>query len=78
MFQASAIAIFAQAILVAENFGDGADDGEDLIAGNECVEAHGEMRIGGESTTNADGEADFANAVALATAAVKPTSLISG
>ena len=66
MFQARAVAIFAQAILVAENFCDGSDDGDDLIVMNESIETNGEMRIGGESAANANGEAYFALAIALA------------
>jgi hypothetical protein len=57
MFQTRAIAIFAQAILVAENFCDGSDDGDHLIVMDESIETDGEMRVGGESATDADGEA---------------------
>ena len=54
MFQARAVAIFAQAILIAENFGDGSNDGDDLIVMDESIETDGEMRIGGESAADAN------------------------
>jgi len=40
----AAIAAFAQTLLVAEDFRDGADDGGGLIRQHEGVEAHAEMR----------------------------------
>jgi hypothetical protein len=46
MFQASAVAIFAEAILVAENFCDGSNDWQDLLAVDESIESNGEVRVG--------------------------------
>src|ERR1700758_4392237 len=66
MFQACAVAIFSEAILVAENFCDGSDDRDDLIVMNKSIETDRQMRIGGESAADANREAYFALSIALA------------
>jgi hypothetical protein len=56
IFHAGALAALAKNVAGAENFGDGADDGDDLVWLDEGVEAHGEMRLRGEAASYADGE----------------------
>ncbi len=43
----------------AEEFGDGADDGDDLVRIDEGVERNGEVRLGGEAAAYAKGKAEF-------------------
>ena len=43
----------------AEDFGDGADYGDDLVLTDEGVQADGQVRFGGEAAGYAEGEAEF-------------------
>jgi len=52
---------------VAKDFGDGADDRGYLVVLDEGIEAHGDVRLGGESTADTKGEANFFPAIAHAT-----------
>ena len=56
IFHASACAALAKNIAGAEDFGDSADDGNDLMWLDEGVEADGEVWLGGEATGYADGK----------------------
>jgi hypothetical protein len=60
VLDAGAVAAFAQALLVAEDFGDGANDADGLIGQDEGVEANGEMGLVGEAAADAQRVADFA------------------
>ncbi len=58
-FHAGTFAALAEDIAFAEDFGDGADDRDDLMRKDEGVEADGEMRLRGEAAGNAEGKAEF-------------------
>ncbi len=60
VLEAGAIAALAQALLVAEDFSDGANYGDGLMRQQEGVEAHGEMRLVGEAAADAQRVADLA------------------
>ncbi len=66
VFDARAVAVFAQAILVAENFAMARTTAKAWSRGMKAGMRTAEMRIGGESAADAHGVADFALAVALA------------
>ena len=55
----------AKHLRFAEDFGDGANHGNGLVPRNEGVQGDGEMGLGGESTGNANGEADFGSGVTV-------------
>ena len=57
--QASALAMFAENLGIAEEFGNALDDRHDLIPADERVEARTEIRFCGESSGNAQGESNF-------------------
>ena len=63
IFQAGAFAGLAEDGAFAEEFGDGADYGDDLMGMDEGVEADGEVRFGGEAACYAEGEAGFGGRV---------------
>lgn len=58
-FQAGFFAGLAKNFAFAEDFGDGAGDGEDLFPADEGVESNGEVGFGGEAAGDAEGEAEF-------------------
>jgi len=58
-FEAGFFAGLAKDFGVAEQFGDGADDGDDLMWVEEDVEPEGEMGLCGETAGNAEGEAEI-------------------
>jgi hypothetical protein len=53
MLHARAIPAFAQALLIAEDFGDGANDAKRLVRQDEGIEADCEVRVGGEPAAHA-------------------------
>lgn len=57
IFHAGAFAALAKNVARAEDFGDGADDGNNLVRLDECVEADSEMRLSGKAAGYADAEA---------------------
>jgi len=56
IFHAGAFAALAKNVAIAKDFGNGADDGNDLVWLDEGVEANGEVRLGGEAAGYAEGE----------------------
>ena len=60
VLHAGLVAVFAQALLLAEDFGDGARHADRLIGKNEGIEANGEMRLLGEAAADAQRVADLA------------------
>ena len=60
VFEAGAIAAFAQALLIAEDFSDGANCGDGLVRKQEGVEAYGDMRLVREAAADAQRVADLA------------------
>jgi hypothetical protein len=58
IFEAGAFAGLAEDGAIAEEFGDGADDRDDLMGMDESVEADGEVGFGGEAACYAEGEAE--------------------
>jgi hypothetical protein len=59
VLEAGAIAAFAQALLVAEDFSNAARHTDGLIGKNEGVEAHGEMRLVRQAAAHAQRVADL-------------------
>jgi hypothetical protein len=59
IFHAGAFAALAENIAGAEDFSDGADDGNNLVRLDEGVEADGEVRLSGEAAGYADAETHF-------------------
>ena len=57
--QAGALAVFAQHVRVAEQFGDAPDHRQHLVPAHERVEARAQIRLGREPAGNAQGEADL-------------------
>ena len=66
ILQSGAIARLAEAFTFLEDVGDGANDRNDLVPLDECVELNGEMRLGGKTSSDAERKADFLAAVASA------------
>ena len=58
-FEAGLFTGLAEGFTFAEEFGDGADDGDDLIPRNESVDGDGEVRMRREAAADAEGEAEF-------------------
>src|SRR5579863_1745066 len=65
MLQARAVAIFAQGILIAKDFGDASHHRQRLLPSHERVKANRKVRVGREATSHPNGEADFALALAV-------------
>ena len=59
IFEAGFFAGVPENVGFAKDFGDGADDGDDLVLADEGGDGDGEVRLGGEATAKAEGEADF-------------------
>src|ERR1041385_3021 len=59
IFQARALAVFAQDIGFAEELAHGFDHRNHLLPANESIEAHSEVRLSGKAAANADGETNF-------------------
>ncbi len=59
IFHAGAVAALAKNVAGAEDFSDGADDGNNLVRLDESIEADGEMRLRGEAAGYPDTEAKF-------------------
>ena len=58
VFEAGALPALAEDFAGTEDFGDGADNRNDLVLTDEGVEADGEMRLGGKAASYAEGEAE--------------------
>jgi hypothetical protein len=65
IFEAGFFAGVPENVGDAENFGDGADDGNDLILADEGGDGDSKVRLGGEAPADAEGEADFVGSGAL-------------
>ena len=60
VLDAGAGAVFAELGLLAEDLGDGFDDGEGLRLPDEGGDADGHVGLGGEAAADAEGVADLA------------------
>src|SRR5712692_9773728 len=52
-------AVLPQLVAVAENLGNSFEHGNRLVPAHEGIQAHGEVRISGESSTHPQGETDL-------------------
>ena len=52
MFHARPVAALAQTLLIAKEFGDLSHHGHSLILLHESIQAHGQVRIGGEASAH--------------------------
>ncbi len=60
VFQARALAAFAQSLLIAEDLGDAAHDTHRLIGPDKRIEPHGKMRLVRKPSAHAQRVAHFA------------------
>ena len=60
ILHAGLAAVFAQALLIAEDLGYGARHADRLLGKNEGIEANGKMRLLGEASADAQRVADLA------------------
>ena len=58
-FQAGALAMFAQNIGIAEQFGNALDHRQDLIPAHKCIQPRAEIRIGRKSAGDSQRESNF-------------------
>ena len=61
--------MLAEILAIAEYFGNGTGDGNDLLPAHERIQRHGEMRVGGEASGDAERKSDLVVLVAANCAA---------